>query len=615
MKSYSLLLFTALIFLLGKPLHAQRTAAEWIEAAEAAEARGDYTDAGSCRSAAANLQSEAGAHEAAAENYRRAAGHFRKDGRLAQADAEHTNAATAYERAAETRSRGGRHQEAAELFEKAARQYEAAGRTAMSEAARLKAAEEREKAAYSAGGEEVQFSATGMNQTTGHVVTLHISNPTGRPYTFPAGHFYIPGINGHQSFAARVETPVAVPAGGSASLPVLGDCTDIFAPPPALGAPVAMVSDWYFVSETAPADPRHPFGTVSPIDGNWRPFPSRGWRAVRPHDGALTLTVPATAIPLNAYLDTGSSPAEEARYYVGMADQVRKEVQHLRESGQLPPVLSQNPDADAQGITQQVIWIAGAAAQGKTYSVQDFKDNLARQYEEQTGTPLAEENPVVQEELNDRAETAWENFLFVGSAAKVFSADTQPGPVFQDDGDALPDDCALVRAGLTVTVRIQGARRRDPAVDTTFRDTVRVAAGDEELDIFIGDNRLIRRGDTVTITITDPFIDCDCTDGDCTPRETVYLEGPRGGDDEVNHIGDDSREDDFNEANRDEDGAAFGGAEADGPYVTRFITNGRMGGYQGRTVYPGIKFRLRATCVSEDCGSAEVIQKFQIKIR
>lgn len=427
---------------------AQETAAEWITEAETALAEGRTTDAGSAYSNAAHKQMENGDYEAAAENFKKAAEQFEKDGRIAQANAETTNAAGAYESAARKAADAGDHEKAIELYDKAAEQYDAAGRAAMAEGARRNAESERQHLI-------VTSMARGTGKTTGHIATLSVTNNSGAPMTIMPQTFYIPSDNRYQSYVGRIPNPVEVAPGETIPVKIIGYCTDVTKPPS--NADLPPIEDWVAVSSdgipqptTSPVigdpptvpEPMNPPGGSVPteknpvkvITENMVPlFTSSDIPGILENPGFtskdteddqdIIITWPGTDITVEGNINPDADPTSFAPVIISIVESIEKAGEVIQDDPDFVTPFSKVKDREYEAIVQQTVWITMGALTGESYNKDDFSDKTYEQYSNVTKTPVSSIPEEDKDKLNQGVDEFWDVFMATGVEAKVIKAD------------------------------------------------------------------------------------------------------------------------------------------------------------------------------------------------
>lgn len=90
----------------------------------------------------------------------------------------------------------------------------------------------------------LQVAAKGTGRTTGHIITLSVSNPTAQPQTLELPPLTIPSDGTHQGYAVPEPNRTTVPGNTTATIPIQGYCTDPDLPAPSPGVSLPPPNTW-----------------------------------------------------------------------------------------------------------------------------------------------------------------------------------------------------------------------------------------------------------------------------------------------------------------------------------------------------------------------------------
>ncbi|MBK9017310.1 MAG: hypothetical protein IPM82_26465 [Saprospiraceae bacterium] len=82
---------------------------------------------------------------------------------------------------------------------------------------------------------DLVFTATGTGNTTGHIATLTLTNPTGQPITATFDNLLIPSGGQYQPYVVPSRPPVTVAPHSTVEVPLTGYCADVFSKPAPAG--------------------------------------------------------------------------------------------------------------------------------------------------------------------------------------------------------------------------------------------------------------------------------------------------------------------------------------------------------------------------------------------
>ncbi|NBC07456.1 MAG: hypothetical protein GVY26_09715 [Bacteroidetes bacterium] len=266
----------------------------------------------------------------------------------------------------------------------------------------------------------MEWRAIGTGRTTGHVITLTISNLTPGVWQTEIGPFYIPGENGHQGYVINEAYPVEVPAFGTASIALEGYCTDIFDLPIAAGDAAPSPDSWVSLASAGP-------------------IPGPGWQATQgdgfeprptPQEEDIVLTYPGTAAAFPYQIDIGQHPESVASTLIAAVDALENAYDILTESGDIPALAyAPNPTAQRLAIVQQSFWYYTSLLQGGDYSAPVFQQQLTEQLEQWANQPAHTFTQETEDEVALTAENLWSTMSLVGQEAKLMTPTTAQTPM------------------------------------------------------------------------------------------------------------------------------------------------------------------------------------------
>ncbi len=275
--------------------------------------------------------------------------------------------------------------------------------------------------------------ATGTGRTTGHIVTLTVTNPGQQPLEYEVGPAFIPSNGKEQPYVVPAVIRQTIPPRSTARVPVLGYCADIHRPPVPDGIRMPPPATWTAAGELPE------LGTIqtSP-DGAYRPRPT----PARP--AALVATYPGTDSPLPFALDMDAHPEQAAPLLVAAARAAETAYDQLAGEGRISTPFSSNPQREREAVIQQTVWIFAADLQGEPYTREDFAKRMQTQLEANTGKPLTAAPPPVKEQFDQGVDDFWNSFSLVGVEAKVLAvtpADSSeaPSPAGPVEASGQPD--------------------------------------------------------------------------------------------------------------------------------------------------------------------------------
>ena len=252
---------------------------------------------------------------------------------------------------------------------------------------------------------DLVFTATGTGNTTGHIATLTVTNPTGQQIAASFDNLFIPSGGQYQPYIVPSRPPVTVAPNTTVEVPLTGWCADVFSNPAPFGEALPSFEDW-----------------VNPSSGSltdFTPSTSAGWIPTQPGGIGLVPTIPGTDQPIGHTIDPNRYPTEAAPFLSEALDAIANAYDQLTQSGEITTPFSGNPEKEREAVIQQTFWIYSSALAGKEYSKEDFRANTIRQYETATGRSFAKQDERTRESVESGVAQFWSTFEAVGAEAKV----------------------------------------------------------------------------------------------------------------------------------------------------------------------------------------------------
>ena len=300
----------------------------------------------------------------------------------------------------------------------------------------------------------LDYSAKGTGQTTGHVITLDIHNPTAKPVTVTIPVCYVPSDGEHQGYVIIFEITVTVGINQTVSVPLKGYCADIYKPAHPLNKPVTNVENWEV------EDPDY-LATISHDDvtGN-RPLSE---------NANFTATIPGTNISITKNIDQFEDPKLFAQLSIAAFKKVKEKVTEMTDELIIDP----------ESTIQQTGWIYTAALTGDFYKVEHLLENGKKQFETQTGKKFEKASPEEQKDFENSVNVIYTSFKFTGVEAKVFKISNH---VEADSNNKIDyDDLPLIIKKAYQIYKLA----RD--MNKSHRDALRDAFSNEEMRKLWGD--------------------------------------------------------------------------------------------------------------------------------
>ncbi len=278
---------------------------------------------------------------------------------------------------------------------------------------------------------QLHYQARGTGRTTGHVITLHIYNPTSMPLRTTVGDCFIPSADGYQGYVVLKTYTVEVPALGAAQLDLDGYCTNVQRPAVPDGESAAAVSNWVPWAEAAalPTPGSSPGAGFIPVE-NFRT------------DDPLSLTYPGTQIAFPYRIDFNRHPHEAARLLLYAAAVAEQAFDQLLRDGLLQPARWGRSDAGIrEQLVQQAFWAYTGQLEGAGYGKPGFAGQFTEEAEQALNQGRQDFPPETQQQLDRQVQDIWAGISLVGASAKLIAPDqAHNDAIFQETPAGPPID-------------------------------------------------------------------------------------------------------------------------------------------------------------------------------
>jgi len=282
------------------------------------------------------------------------------------------------------------------------------------------------------GQQSLKVIAKGTGQTTGHIAELSVTNSSDKPMLIKPQIVFIPSSGRYQSYVGRISQGNNIAAGESASIPVIGYCTDVHKPPVALGSEMPPIVDWICVQDPEmnlevlngisiiPSSELPPFGLndIPEITAS----PGFTFIGLDPNE-AITATWPGTNTPIEGTIQLADNEIDFVPFIIDAVIRIEKIAYELVSEGLVTTPFSNDSKREAEALIQQSIWIYMGAITGESYTKDDFSEQIIVQYEDKTQTEIEEASAETVDRLEKGIDDFWSSFELVGMEAKVISAD------------------------------------------------------------------------------------------------------------------------------------------------------------------------------------------------
>ena len=277
---------------------------------------------------------------------------------------------------------------------------------------------------------QVQVSARGTGRTTGHILTLAVTNRGEEAVKVLPQTLFIPSDGTHQGYVGRIPGGANVPPGGNAQVPVNGYCTDGGKPPVPPSGELDNLESWTPVG--APARPKLP-GEVALIDQppvrHFSPGDIAGITASPAYSpfrkepvDSLRPTWPGTDLLVGGTANVDKFPQTFAPVIVQLLQELERAVGVVQQNPALATPFSTDPLREREAVIQQVIWIYMGALTGSPYTKPVFSKKIKEQYQRVAGGLASSEEQKEEQNLGQGVEDFWAAFVATGVEAKVLKA-------------------------------------------------------------------------------------------------------------------------------------------------------------------------------------------------
>ena len=279
----------------------------------------------------------------------------------------------------------------------------------------------------------MEFRAKGTGRTTGHIITLSITNTTKQAFTFEMEGFYIPSDGKHQGYVIPPipDPTIMIDPGATIQLPLSGYCTDIRKPPVKDGADPLPIDEWIPASEMdegpKPYEPldetvfqpvgAHDDTTPVQITSNQAEEIPLDQREI-PY---YTTTYPGTDILFPYKVDIQENAKPSAPLLFETIELITQSFDSLKKLDLITTPFSFDPDKERKSVIQQTFWLYTSLLEDEPYTKNEFEYQLIEQFETTTGQDIEDMDTTVIQQISTGAEQFWNIFELVGVEAKVIS--------------------------------------------------------------------------------------------------------------------------------------------------------------------------------------------------
>ena len=268
---------------------------------------------------------------------------------------------------------------------------------------------------------KLKVKVEGTGRTTGHVLTMIISNPEETSVTLRPGTMYIPATGKYQGYI--LPNPGTdewqIGPGGSLAIPLSGYCTDINKPPVPAGTEVRPIDEW-ITGHTLP-DPPGPgdelnsdvFDPVIPLADN------------KIAEDQITVSFPGTDIPFNHTIDIQEHSMDAAPLLFDAIDRITETFDSLKKIDLIHTPFSFNPGKEREAVIQQSFWLYTSLLKGDDYTQADFTAQLEHQFEQSTGKDVEDMDSLSRQQFSTGADQFWGCFELVGVEAKILCSNPE----------------------------------------------------------------------------------------------------------------------------------------------------------------------------------------------
>jgi len=259
----------------------------------------------------------------------------------------------------------------------------------------------------------LEIAAKGTGRTTGHIVTLLAVNNSDQPQQLEVGNFLIPSNGRDQSYVVPALQNIEVPPGATISVDLIGYCADITRPPVGPNEPMPAPNTWLIPVNTI--NPDGPPGFIVLPDAVSIVERKPGQTYIDNVPVGYISTTPDQAI----IVDPDKNPEQAATFLLDAINRISFIYDELQPEGIIKTPFSSNQARERESVIQQTFWMYGAALSGDTYEKEQFAEQLAEQYENSTGNPIASAPPAEKAKFDAGVDDFWNSFTVVGVEAKI----------------------------------------------------------------------------------------------------------------------------------------------------------------------------------------------------
>lgn len=213
----------------------------------------------------------------------------------------------------------------------------------------------------------VNVKATG--RTTGTIAIMTVTNLSKDIVKQTIGPFLIPSHEGYQGYIVPDKYELSIPPTSVISVDLKGYCTDIHLPPVPAENPMINFSKWISESQMKPL----PKAGV-------RPPEATGFELIVENQGkeAPNILFPGGDGTFPYTLDISLHPEYAAPLILKTVKDLRTTYQTLQAEGKLLTPFQNKPQKELEAVVQQSLWRYTAALQAKPYTLENFKNHIAK---------------------------------------------------------------------------------------------------------------------------------------------------------------------------------------------------------------------------------------------
>lgn len=251
------------------------------------------------------------------------------------------------------------------------------------------------------------YSARGTGRTTGHVITLYLSNPGPVPMRTDIGDCLIPAA-AYQGYVIPEVYPVEIAPFSTQRVELKGYCLNAERPALAEGTAAVAVSEWVT------------WAAAAPLPEPGKPLSAAFVPTLPTAESEGVLYFPGTEKPFPYLLDFQKHPREATRLLLYQVHAADIAFEQLRLQGKLPPGLrGRSVSTLKDDIIQQALWRYAAQLSGYIYSKPHIVTQLREEAEQQVNQTADQFSKATRQQLEQQTEDVWSTISLVGAEAKL----------------------------------------------------------------------------------------------------------------------------------------------------------------------------------------------------